>query len=210
MARYTGPKTKLSRREGEDLFTRAGAQTSGHKAFSKRKFPPGMHGPRLGYGKQSQYGVQLREKQKVRRIYGILERQFSNYYEKAIRQTGDTGKNMLKILEMRLDNVVYSLGWAQTRPQARQLVTHNHITVNGKKVNIPSYEVKVGDIIGIKAKSQKSPLFQDMAKSLAKFETPGWLSMDAKKMEGKVISEPHTEDLDKKLNMTLIVEFYSK
>lgn len=210
MARYTGPKTKLSRREGEDLFTRAGAQTSGHKAFLKRKFPPGMHGPRLGYPKQSQYGIQLREKQKVRRIYGILERQFSKYYDKAIKHTGDTGKNMLKMLEMRLDNVVYSLGWAQSRPQARQLVTHSHILVNGKKVNIPSYEVKVGDVISIKPKSQKSPLFEDMSKTLAKFETPAWLSLDTKKMEGKVINEPQAEDLDKKLNMTLIVEFYSK
>jgi small subunit ribosomal protein S4 len=210
MARYTGPKTRLSRREGEDLFTRGGQQNSAHKSFLKRKFPPGMHGPRLGYPKPTQYGIQLREKQKVKRIYGILEKQFSKYYETAIKHQGDTGKNMLKLLEKRLDNVIYSLGWASSRPQARQIVTHKHVLINGKSVNIPSYQIKVGDVITIRTKSQKSPLYADLAKTLAKFDVPNWLTMDVKKLEGKVISEPVAEDLDKKLNMALIVEFYSR
>jgi small subunit ribosomal protein S4 len=206
MARYTGPVCRLCRREGIKLYLKGDKCYSDKCPVSKRAYAPGQHGQ--SRKKLSNYGVQLREKQKARRIYGILESQFRDYYEKAERKRGVTGENLIKLLENRLDNVVFRLGFASSRPEARQLVRHGHFTVNGKKVNIPSYQISVGDVIAVKEGSKTSEKFKGLAE-VAK-TTPQWLSVDMEKLEGKVIAEPKREDVEIPVQETLIVELYSK
>lgn len=206
MARYTGPSCKLCRREGCKLYLKGDRCYSDKCAMAKRPFAPGQHGHNKK--KLTNYGVQLREKQKAKRIYGVLESQFRKYYEEADRQKGITGENLLRLLELRLDNVIFRLGFASSRTEARQLVRHGHFTVNGKKVDIPSYEVRVNDVIAVREKSRSSEKF----KALMGVDTtvPNWLSVDKENMVGKVVSLPQREDIDIPVNETLIVELYSK
>ncbi|WP_373766579.1 30S ribosomal protein S4 [Glaesserella sp.] len=206
MARYLGPKLKLSRREGTDLFLKSGVRAIESKC--KIDVAPGQHGarkPRL-----SDYGSQLREKQKVRRIYGILERQFRNYYKEANRLKGNTGENLLVLLEGRLDNVVYRMGFAATRAEARQLVSHKSIVVNGRVVNIPSYQVSVDDVIAVREKSKKQARIKASLELATQREKPTWLEVDATKMEGVFKRTPERSDLSADINEHLIVELYSK
>jgi small subunit ribosomal protein S4 len=206
MARYTGPVCRLCRREGIKLYLKGDKCYSDKCPVSRRAYAPGQHGQ--SRKKLSNYGLQLREKQKARRIYGVLETQFRAYYEKADRKKGITGENLLRLLESRLDNVVFRLGFADTRSQARQLVRHGHFTVNGQKVNIPSYQIKVGDTVAVKAASRSVEKFKGLAE-IAK-TTPQWLTVDMEKLEGKVIAEPKREDIDIPVQETFIVELYSK
>ena len=206
MARYTGATCRLCRREGMKLFLKGDRCFTDKCAFVRRSYAPGQHG--ANKKKISNYGVQLREKQKARRIYGVLEGQFRTYYEKAEHIKGITGENLLKLLEMRLDNVVYRLGYGASRNEARQLVTHGHFLVNGKKVDIPSYSVKAGDVITVKEKSRASELFKTFAENPKSL--PKWLSGDVATFTGKVEAIPAREDIDVPVNETLIVELYSK
>lgn len=206
MARYTGPVCRLCRREGIKLFLKADKCYSDKCPVSKRAYAPGQHGQ--SRKKLSNYGVQLREKQKAKRIYGVLETQFREYYEKAERKRGITGESLLRMLETRLDNIVFRLGFASSRPEARQLVRHGHFNVNGKRVDIPSYQVSVGDVIAVREGSRSSEKFKGLA-DLAK-TTPQWLTVDMDKLEGKVVAEPKREDIDIPVQETLIVELYSK
>jgi len=206
MARYTGPVCRQCRREGIKLFLKGDRCYSEKCAVSKRAYAPGQHGQ--SRKKLSNYGVQLREKQKAKRIYGILETQFRNYYEKAAMKRGITGENLLRMLEIRLDNVAFRLGFGGSRPEARQLVRHGHFTVNGKKVNIPSYQVSVGDVIAVRESSRSSEKFKGLAE-IAK-TTPAWLEVDMDKLEGKVVAEPKREDIEIPVQETFIVELYSK
>ncbi|AAK03475.1 TPA: 30S ribosomal protein S4 [Pasteurella multocida] len=206
MARYLGPKLKLSRREGTDLFLKSGVRAIESKC--KIDTAPGQHGarkPRL-----SDYGSQLREKQKVRRIYGILERQFRNYYKEANRLKGNTGENLLVLLEGRLDNVVYRMGFAATRAEARQLVSHKAIVVNGRVVNIPSFQVSVNDVVAVREKSKKQARIKASLELAEQREKPTWLEVDAAKMEGVFKRVPERSDLSADINEHLIVELYSK
>ena len=206
MARYLGPKLKLSRREGTDLFLKSGVRAIDSKC--KIDTVPGQHGarkPRL-----SDYGSQLREKQKVRRIYGILERQFRNYYKEANRLKGNTGENLLVLLEGRLDNVVYRMGFASTRAEARQLVSHKAIVVNGRVVNIPSFQVSINDVIAVREKSKKQARIKASLELAEQREKPTWLEVDAAKMEGVFKRIPERFDLSADINEHLIVELYSK
>lgn len=206
MARYLGPKLKLSRREGTDLFLKSGVRAIDSKC--KIDTAPGQHGarkPRL-----SDYGSQLREKQKVRRIYGILERQFRNYYKEANRLKGNTGENLLVLLESRLDNVVYRMGFAATRAEARQLVSHKAIVVNGRVVNIPSFQVSVDDVVAVREKSKKQARIKASLELAEQREKPTWLEVDAAKMEGVFKRVPERSDLSADINEHLIVELYSK
>ncbi|QGM81561.1 MULTISPECIES: 30S ribosomal protein S4 [Otariodibacter] len=206
MARYLGPKLKLSRREGTDLFLKSGVRAIESKC--KIDTAPGQHGarkPRL-----SDYGSQLREKQKVRRMYGILERQFRNYYKEANRLKGNTGENLLVLLEGRLDNVVYRMGFAATRAEARQLVSHKSIVVNGRVVNIPSYQVSVDDVVAVREKSKKQARIKASLELATQREKPTWLEVDATKMEGVFKRTPERSDLSADINEHLIVELYSK
>ena len=206
MARYLGPKLKLSRREGTDLFLKSGVRAIDSKC--KIDTAPGQHGarkPRL-----SDYGSQLREKQKVRRMYGILERQFRNYYKEANRLKGNTGENLLVLLEGRLDNVVYRMGFAATRAEARQLVSHKAIVVNGRVVNIPSFQVSINDVIAVREKSKKQARIKASLELAEQKEKPTWLEVDAAKMEGVFKRVPERSDLSADINEHLIVELYSK
>ena len=206
MARYLGPKLKLSRREGTDLFLKSGVRAIDSKC--KIDTAPGQHGarkPRL-----SDYGSQLREKQKVRRIYGILERQFRNYYKEANRLKGNTGENLLVLLEGRLDNVVYRMGFAATRAEARQLVSHKAIVVNGRVVNIPSFQVSVNDVVAVREKSKKQARIKASLELAEQREKPTWLEVDSAKMEGVFKRGPERSDLSADINEHLIVELYSK
>ena len=206
MARYLGPKLKLSRREGTDLFLKSGVRAIDSKC--KIDTAPGQHGarkPRL-----SDYGSQLREKQKVRRMYGILERQFRNYYKEANRLKGNTGENLLVLLEGRLDNVVYRMGFAATRAEARQLVSHKAIVVNGRVVNIPSFQVSVDDVVAVREKSKKQARIKASLELAEQREKPTWLEVDAAKMEGVFKRVPERSDLAADINEHLIVELYSK
>ena len=206
MARYLGPKLKLSRREGTDLFLKSGVRAIDSKC--KIDTAPGQHGarkPRL-----SDYGSQLREKQKVRRMYGILERQFRNYYKEANRLKGNTGENLLVLLEGRLDNVVYRMGFAATRAEARQLVSHKAIVVNGRVVNIPSFQVSVDDVIAVREKSKKQARIKASLELAEQKEKPTGLEVDAAKMEGVFKRVPERSDLSADINEHLIVELYSK
>ena len=206
MARYTDANCRLCRREGQKLFLKGERCYSSKCALEKRNYAPGQHGQNRK--KMSDYGTQLREKQKTKRFYGLQETQFRNLFDKAARKKGMTGENLLILLESRLDNVVFRLGFASSRKEARQLVTHSHFTVNGKKVNIPSYEVKAGDVIKVKEKSAASPKFKEI-KDMA-ISTPSWISIDTEKLEGKVLALPRREDIDTPVAEHLIVELYSK
>lgn len=208
MARYTGAVCRLCRREGQKLFLK-GSRCYGEKcALNKREYAPGQHGQ--GRKKLSGYGLQLREKQKARRYYGVLEGQFRHYFELANKKAGVTGENLLAILESRLDNVVYRLGFGTSRPEARQLVRHGHFTVNGKKVNIPSYLVKVGDVIAIKEESKSSEKIKAVIDTTASRAVPKWLDLDNNTLTGKVVAVAEREDIDLPLEEHLIVELYSK
>ena len=206
MARYTGATCILCRREGMKLFLKGDRCYTGKCAFDRRSYAPGQHG--ANKKKISGYGVQLREKQKAKRIYGVLESQFRSYYEKAENMKGITGENLLKLLEMRLDNVVFKLGYGASRNEARQLVTHGHFLVNGKKVDIASYKVSVNDVISVSEKSRGSEKFKTFAENPKAL--PKWLEANVENYEGKVVAEPTREDIDVPVNETLIVELYSK
>ena len=206
MARYLGPKCKLARREGTDLFLKSGVRPLDSKC--KAETIPGQHGARRG--RLSDYGVQLREKQKVRLIYGVLERQFRTYYKEAARRKGATGENLLQLLESRLDNVVYRMGFGATRAESRQLVSHKSITVNGSVVNVPSYQVNPGDVVAVRQKS-KEQLRIKSALELANQRTPvEWITVDSGKLEGQFTRKPDRADLSADINENLIVELYSK
>lgn len=206
MARYLGPKLKLSRREGTDLFLKSGVRAIDTKC--KIETIPGQHGARRG--RLSDYGVQLREKQKVRRIYGVLEKQFANYYKEAARLKGNTGENLLQLLERRLDNVVYRMGFASTRAEARQLVSHKAIVVNGQVVNIPSFTVKADDVVSIREKAKTQARIVAALELAEQREKPLWVEVDNKKMEGVFKRIPDRSDLSAEINEQLIVELYSK
>ena len=225
MARYTGPVCRLCRREGTKLFLKGSRCTSDACPFSpkhdvkgsrdknanskvKKLQAPGQHG--AAAKKQKEYGVQFREKQKTRRYYGVLEKQFVNYYEEAERKEGLTGENLLVLLERRLDNVVYRLGFGVSRSQARQLVNHAHITVNGKKVNIPSYIVKAGDVVAVKENKVNNTFFKELKERKPNGVIPKWLEADMEKLSGKVIALPAREDIGMDIREQLIVELYSK
>lgn len=207
MARYIGPKCKLSRREGTDLALKSGIRALDSKC--KADTPPGQHGA-ARRGRQSDFGNQLREKQKVRRIYGVLERQFRNYYGKAARTKGNTGENLLQLLESRLDNVVYRMGFGATRAEARQLVSHKAILVNGKAVNIPSYQVAPGDQITVRERSRNQLRIKSALELAAQRGFSPWIEVDEKKMEGTFKARPERIDLPAEINEQLIVELYSK
>jgi small subunit ribosomal protein S4 len=202
MARDLRPKHKLCRRFGEKLCD---AQKC---PVARRSYPSGQHGPQQKHVKLSGFGKQLREKQKAKRMYGILEKQFSNYVAEASKKTGDTSKILLSYLESRLDNIVYRMGLAPTRSAARQLVNHGHIKVNDKKVDIPSFRVKVGDVIVLGSSSRKSKLFEGVSERLAKIEFPSWLTVDTQKVSGKVLNAPIIDDPN--FNAKSIIEFYSR
>jgi len=208
MARYTGPVCRMCRREGTKLFLKGDRCYSDKCAFNRRPVPPGQHGQ--GRRKVSEYGLQLREKQKMRRAYGLLEKQFRLYFNKASRMKGlTTGDALLQLLELRLDNVVYRLGLAVSRAQARQLTLHRHILVNGARVNIPSYQVQPGDVITVKEGSQNVDIFKAV-KENGVSNVPKWLEMDANKLSGKVLAKPERDDVDLTLEEHLVVEYYSK
>lgn len=206
MARYTDSDCRLCRREGVKLFLKGDRCLSKKCAMERRPVAPGQHG--TGRKKVSEYGTQLREKQKVKRAYGILEKQFYKYYEDATKMKGKTGENMLSLLERRLDNVVYRLGIGSSRAEARQIVNHGHIVVNGQNVNIPSYRVSAGDVVGIKESKQKKEMFKDLRET--KVVLPKWLEWNPEKLEGKVIALPAREDIDLTIAEHLIVEHYSR
>ena len=209
MAKYTGLVCRQCRREGMKLYLKGERCYTEKCAIDRRAYAPGEHG-QYSRRKVSEYGLQLREKQKARRIYGVLEKQFGNYFEKAERQKGITGENLIQFLERRLDNVVYRLGFASSRAEARQLVTHNHYTINGHKANIPSILVKVGDVIQVKEKSLESPKFIELKENIAHKTPPEWLDLDKENMTGRVIALPSKEHLDFPLEEHLIVELYSR
>lgn len=208
MARYTGASCKQCRREGQKLFLKGERCYSNKCSVDKRPYAPGMH--RQQRKKLSEYGVQLREKQKAKRFYGVLESQFRKYYEMAIRKKGVTGEILLQLLESRLDNVTHRMGFGTSRDESRQLVTHGHFLVNGKRVNIPSYLVKAGDVIEVSEKSKKSPRFKEILEITGSKVVPKWLEVDQENMKGSVISLPDREDIDLPIEEHLIVEFYSK
>jgi len=206
MARYTDASCRLCRREGQKLFLKGERCYSTKCALEKRNYAPGQHGQ--SRKKMSEYGLQLREKQKAKRFYGLLETQFRNLFDKAAKRKGMTGENLLIMLESRLDNVVFRMGFASSRKEARQLVNHGHFTVNGKKVDIPSFEVKAGDVIKVKEKSTSSPKFKEIKEMT--ISVPSWITVDVDKLEGKVVAMPKREDIDTPIEEHLIVELYSK
>ena len=207
MARYLGPKAKLSRREGTDLFLKSARRAISDKAKFESK--PGQHGRTSG-SRTSDFGLQLREKQKVKRMYGVLERQFRRYFAEAERRKGNTGANLLTLLESRLDNVVYRMGFGSTRAEARQLVSHKAVTVNGKVVNIPSYSVKVGDTLSLRENARKQLRVQDALKLAEQIGLPAWVQVDAGKMEGVFKKTPDRDEFGADIKEALIVELYSR
>ena len=209
MARYIEASCRLCRRENLKLFLKGDRCYTDKCGFERRSYAPGQHGQRRGR-KVSDYGIQLREKQKVKRIYGIFEKQFRGYYHKAERQRGITGTNLLILLERRLDNIAYRMGFASSRDQARQLVRHDHFAVNGSKVNIPSYQVKSGDVIEVKEKSKKIPVIQEAMETVVRREKPPWLEVESDNLRGVVKAFPSREELTMPINEQLIVELYSK
>jgi len=209
LARYTGSSCRLCRRENLKLFLKGDRCYSDKCAFERRPYAPGQHGQRRG-GKVSDYQLQLREKQKVKRIYGVLEKQFRKYYYNAEKQKGITGTNLLLFLECRLDNIVYRMGFASSRNQARQLVRQNHFTVNGKKVNIPSFQVSSGDYVEVKEKSRKSKVIIDSLETVVRRGIPAWIELDKDKFRGTLTAVPNREDLTMPMQEQLIVELYSK
>ncbi len=208
MARYTGPACKLCRREGKKLYLKGERCTSGKCALDRRSTAPGQHG--AAKKKMGEYGLQLREKQTTKRYYGVLERQFKNYYEEAARKEGMTGENLLILLERRLDNTIYRMGLAESHKEARQLVLHAHFTLNGKKVDIPSLLVKPGDVIAVKEASKDSAKIKALAEALESKTAPKWLDVDKTNLVAKVVSFPARDDIDFDFNEQLIVELYSK
>ena len=208
MARYTGPVCRLCRREGTKLFLKGERCMTGKCALDRRSTAPGQHG--AANQKMREYGLQMREKQKTRRYYGVLEKQFVNYYEEAARKEGMTGENLICLLERRLDNVVYRMGFASSHKEARQLVLHGHFTLNGKNANIPSLIVKAGDVVTVKESSRDSVKFKGLAEAAATKTAPKWLEVKADEMTAKVATLPAREDVDFDFNEQLIVEFYSK
>jgi len=211
MARYLGSVCALCRREGEKLYLKGERCYTPKCAIEKRKYAPGQHGPTGSFRRKiSDYATQLREKQKARRIYGVLERQFRRYFAEASKSTGVTGPTLLQFLERRMDNVVFRLGFASSRKQARQLVLHEHFLVNGKAVNVPSYLLKPGDTLGVTENSRKSAYFQAIAKDLAKQSVPAWLSLDAGNFSASVVNLPTRQQIEVPLKEQLIVEYYSR
>lgn len=212
MARYTGPVCRLCRREGEKLFLKGSRCLTPKCSFERRSYPPGEHGRDAQFrrGRASDYLLQLREKQKARRIYGIFERQFSRYFERAEQRVGLTGTNLLVILESRLDNVIYRLGIGSSRAQARQLVQHGHIMLNGRKTNVPSALVAPGDTVSIRPESLRRPYFRTLRQEIDDRQVPRWLSLDIDNLSAKVLNLPVREDIDVSLNEQLIVEYYSR
>lgn len=208
MARYIESVCRLCRRENLKLYLKGDRCYSDKCAVERRGYPPGQHGQ--GRAKFSNYGVQLREKQKVKRMYGLMERQFRNFFSKAERQKGITGTNLLLLLERRLDNLVYRLGFANSRSEARQLVRHSHFTVNGKKVNIPSYLVRVGEVIELREKSRKNAKVGESLEAVARRGIPSWLELEKEQFRGRLVSLPAREDLTMPIKEQLIVELYSK
>ena len=208
MARYTGPVCRLCRREGKKLFLKGERCLTGKCALDRRSTAPGQHG--AANKKMREYGLQMREKQKTRRYYGVLEKQFVNYFEEADRKEGMTGENLICLLERRMDNVVYRMGFAASHKEARQLVLHGHFTVNGKKVNIPSLIIKAGDVIAVKEASRDSVKFKALAEAAANANAPKWLEVKADAMTATVLTLPAREDVDFDFNEQLIVELYSK
>jgi small subunit ribosomal protein S4 len=208
LARYTGPVCRLCRREGDKLFLKGEKCFSSKCAIETRPTPPGQHGAKRG--RLSDYAVQLREKQKLRRIYGVLEKQFRSYYQDADRRRGSTGENLLQLLESRLDTVVYRMGFGTSRTEARQLVRHNAITLNGKKVNIPSMQLKPGDVIAASEKGKKQLRLKSSLEMAEQRGIAEWLEVDAKKMEGVFKAVPERSDLPSDINEHLVVELYSK
>ena len=209
MARYTESGCRQCRREGCKLFLKGDRCYSAKCAFTKRSTPPGQHG-QARQRKQSNYGIQLREKQKVRRMYGVLESQFRKYYDMATNMRGVTGDNLLALCERRLDNVVYRLAFGASRPMARQLVAHGHITVDGKKVDIPSYIVKPGQVISVRNNSRDMECFKALREQGADGKMPKWLTLDAENLKGTVVGMPQRDDIDVIIEEHLIVEFYSR
>ena len=212
MARYTGPVCKLCRREGEKLYLKGSRCLSPKCAIEKRNYPPGHHGRESQYrrGRASDYSLQLREKQKVRRIYGVLERQFRRYFQQAQQGTGLTGSNLLALLESRLDNVVYRMGFASSRAQGRQLVQHGHFNVNGRRTNRPSYIVSPGDKIAVREGSRKRTYFKDLKEVAEQWTPPEWVRRDVAGLRGEMIRIPERQDIDLSINEQLIVEYYSR
>jgi small subunit ribosomal protein S4 len=208
MARYTGADCRLCRREGIKLFLKGDRCYSDKCAVEKRPYPPGMAGKKRP--RDSEYRVQLREKQRAKRMYGLLEKQFRGYYTIASAQKGITGENLLRLLESRLDNVVYRLGFAKSRDEARQVVRHGHITVNERRVNIPSYRVRPGEIVAVATKSKDLLVIKTALIASEKIEVPGWLEVDIEKLQGKVLSLPSRDQIDAPVREQLIVELYSK
>ncbi len=210
MARYTDSVCKLCRREGEKLFLKGDRCFSQKCAFEKRSYPPGLHGRQGQFRrKESDFKLQLREKQKVRRVYGVFERQFRRYFRQAQRQKGLTGVNLLIILESRLDNVLYRLGIASSRAQARQLISHGHFEVNGRRTNVASFQVSVGDSIVVRDSSKKNGFFKELSESIDSGKVPDWLSLDTKALSGQIVNMPSREHIDVTLNEQLVVEYYS-
>jgi len=212
MARYTDPVCKLCRREGEKLYLKGERCLSPKCALERRPYPPGLHGKQAQFRrkKASDYGMQLRAKQKAKRVYGVLERQFRRYFYEAERGRGLTGTNLLVILESRLDNIVYRLGFASSRALARQLVRHGHVEVNGRKVNVPSYLAEPGQVIAIRGRSQGNAYFKEVVQDLEHRAVPQWLSRDERTLSGRVMALPQRDDIDVAFDEQLIVEYYSR
>ena len=208
MARYTGPVCRICRRLGDKLYLKGEKCYTPKCAFEKRPYPPGPRSQRRR--KVSDRGLQLREKQRGRAVYGILERQFHRYYEEAVRRHGVTGENLIRTLELRLDNVAFRLGFADSRAQARQVVLHGHVTVNSRKAAIPSHVLKVGDEIGLTGRGQKSEYFKIVSENISSKEIPSWLRLDAAAMTGRVETLPEVEEIGAKFNTATIVEYYSR
>lgn len=212
MARYTGPVCKLCRREGEKLFLKGERCYSPKCAIEKRAYPPGQHGRNAQWkrSRESDYGLQLRAKQKARRTYGVLERQFRRYYRQAIKSRGLTGLTLLQILESRLDNVIYRMGYASSRAQARQLVTHGHFLVNGRRTDVPSMQIQPGDVIQVREGSRSKTLVKDLMAMAEERNAPDWITRNLKDMSGGIIRLPERAEIDANLNEQLIVEYYSR
>jgi small subunit ribosomal protein S4 len=212
MARNIGPSCKQCRREGIKLYLKGDKCYTEKCPFEGRAYPPGQHGKETAFRRRklSDYAMQLREKQKARRIYGVLERQFRRYYHEAQRRPGLTGENLLAVLESRLDNVVYRLGLADSRAQARQLVMHGHFTVNGRKTNIPSFLVRPNDLVGVRPESRRAKYFKERKDLLGKREVPAWLSLDEESLDGRMLVLPTRQEIDVPVEEQLIVEFYSR
>lgn len=210
MGRNLSPKCKQCRRIGEKLFLKGERCSTPKCGIVRRNFPPGIHGAKGVKGKTSNYGMQLKEKQKAKKEYNIMEKQFRLTYEKGKKQKGDAGENLFSLLESRFDNVVFRLGFASSRSQARELVSHNHFLINDKKVNIPSFTLKAGDIVKISERSKKFKIFNNLQEKLKNAETPSWLNLNAKELTGKVLNTPTLKDIKININPQIVIEFYSR